>query len=152
MQQFKINIDFTGLHDNEIIGAIEEAAQATFNLQQLSKPVSVNLLISDNQFLRELNHKYRGYDRGTDVLAFPMDENVAGLEGHIGDIAISLEAAGKQAQESRHSVISELQLLVVHGCLHLLGYDHKKEDDKEEMWAAQTRVLEKVNSEINIPA
>ena len=152
MQQFKINIDFSGPPVNDLIEVIQEAALATFNLQQISKPVSVNVLISDNQFLRKLNHKYRGYDNATDVLAFPMDENVVGLEGHIGDIAISLEAAGKQAREARHSVNSELQLLVVHGCLHLLGYDHEKEDDKEEMWAAQTRVLEKVSSEINIPA
>ncbi|GMQ79386.1 MAG: rRNA maturation RNase YbeY [Anaerolineae bacterium] len=152
MQQFKINVDFTGPPDNDLIGVIEEAALATFNLQQISKPVSVNVLISDNQFLRELNYKYRGYDRATDVLAFPMDENVAGLEGLIGDMAISLEAAGKQAREARHSVISELQLLVVHGCLHLLGYDHVDEDDKKEMWAAQTSVLNKISSEIHFPA
>ncbi len=152
MQQFKINIDFTGPPDNDLIGVIEEAALATFNLQQISKPVSVNVLISDNQFLRKLNHKYRGYDRATDVLAFPMDENVAGLEGHIGEIVISLEAAWKQAREARHSVNSELQLLVVHGCLHLLGYDHANEDDKKEMWAAQKSVLNKVSSEIHLPA
>ncbi len=152
MQQFKINIDFTGPPDNDLIVVIEEAALATFNLQQISKPVSVNVLISNNQFLRKLNHKYRGFDRSTDVLAFPMDENVAGLEGHIGDIAISLEAASKQAREARHSVNSELQLLVVHGCLHLLGYDHENEDEKKEMWAAQTSVLYKVSTEIHLPA
>jgi probable rRNA maturation factor len=152
MQQFKINVDFTGPPDNDFIGAIEEAARAISNLQQISKPVSVNVLISDNKFLRKLNHKYRGYDRATDVLAFPMDENVAGLEGHIGDIAISLEAAWKQAREARHSVNSELQLLVVHGFLHLLGYDHENEDDKKEMWAAQTSILNMISSEIHFPA
>ena len=152
MQQFKINIDFTGPPDNDLIGIIEKAARATFNLQHISKPVSVNVLISDNHFIRKLNHKYRGYDRATDVLAFPMDENVAGLEWHIGDIAISLEAVSKQAREARHSVNSELQLLVVHGCLHLLGYDHENKDDRKEMWAAQSRVLNGINSEIYYPA
>ena len=152
MQQFKIKIDFNGPPENDLIGDIEEAALATFNQQQISKPVSVNVLISDNQFLRKLNNKYRGYDRATDVLAFPMHESVAGLEGHVGDIAISLEAARKQAQEARHSVNSELKLLVVHGILHLLGYDHEIEDDKKEMWAAQTSVLNKISSEIHFPA
>jgi len=152
MQQFKINVDFNGPPDNDLIGVIEKAALATFNQQHISKPVSVNVLISDNQFLRKLNNKYRGYDRATDVLAFPMDENMAGLEGHVGDIAISLEAARKQAQEAGHSVNSELKLLVIHGFLHLLGYDHENEDDKKEMWAAQTSIFNKISSEIHFPA
>ena len=152
MPQFKINIDFTGAPDKEMVEFIEAAAVTTLNEVKLSNPVSVNLLIADDQYLQNLNHQYLGYDQATDVLAFPMDEDVDGLEGHLGDIAISMDAVVRQAEEARHSAISELQQLVVHGILHLLGYDHDTEQNRDKMWAIQTKILSQLNSVIQFPA
>ncbi len=152
MQQFKINIDFTGELDSEFIPLMEDAAKAALAGVDLTNLDTVNLLISDDQYLRKLNHQYRGYDRPTDVLAFSMDVDVAGLNGFLGDIAISMEAVVRQADEAGHSVIAELQLLVVHGILHLLGYDHEVDQDKKVMSATQTNILNQLNPEINIPA
>ena len=152
MQQFKINIDFTGIFDGELIALVEDAAQAALAEGNPSNPVSVNLLISDDHYLHKLNLQYRGYDRPTDVLAFSMNEDVNGLDELLGDIAISMEAAERQADEASHSVKSELQLLVVHGILHLLGHNHETDQDKKVMWAVQANVLNQLDPEINVPA
>ena len=151
MQQFRINIDFTGTPDKVYVALIEDAVEAVLAAENSPNPVSINLLISDDQHLQQLNRKYLGFDRPTDVLAFPMDEPVDGLDGHLGDIAISMDAAGRQAEEAGHSVESELQLLLVHGILHLLGYDHHTEEDKKVMWTVQANVLNQLDQAINVP-
>ena len=152
MQQFKINIEFAGNLDSELIALIEDAAKAALAGVNPTNSDTVNLLISDDKYLRKLNYQYRGFDRPTDVLAFPMDAGVDDLDGFLGDIAVSLESAERQSNEAGHSVKSELQLLVVHGVLHLLGYDHETDEDKKVMWTLQADVLDQLNPEINIPA
>ena len=73
-----------------------------------------------------------------------------GADTYLGDIAISLPKATRQAEAGGHGVASEMQLLVVHGTLHLLGYDHSEADDKAEMWRIQGEILEGLGS--NLPA
>lgn len=77
------------------------------------------MLITSDADIRDLNRKFRGIDKATDVLSFPMDDPVM-----IGDVAISLERAGEQASAYGAGLIEELARLIVHGTLHLLGYDH----------------------------
>lgn len=83
---------------------------------------SINLVLITDQEIRRLNREFRGKDKSTDVLAFPMGE-----DGILGDIAISQETAKKQAQHYGVSYRAELKRLVIHGVLHLLGYDHGRE-------------------------
>ena len=88
--------------------------------------------------LRSLNRRFRGEDRTTDVLSF------AGEGDYLGDIAISVPRARTQARAGGHSLEAELQLLVVHGVLHLLGHDHASPAQRRAMWAAQDAILEKL--------
>jgi probable rRNA maturation factor len=92
--------------------------------------------------IRELNAQYRGVDAPTDVLAFPADFIDPDLDSrYLGDILISVPRAASQAEAREHSLTEELQLLVVHGLLHLAGYDHLEDAEKAEMWDLQARIL-----------
>jgi probable rRNA maturation factor len=86
----------------------------------------VAILIGNDGDLRRMNHWYRGKDSATDVLSFPSD-----LTGHAGDIAISADIAVTNAKQLGHSLSDELKILVLHGVLHLAGFDH--ETDRGEM-------------------
>ena len=82
----------------------------------------INLVLVEDREIRELNRKFRRIDRATDVLSFNMDE-----DGVLGDIAISTETAARNAKRYRVSLKREMKRLVVHGVLHILGYDHGEE-------------------------
>jgi probable rRNA maturation factor len=89
---------------------------------------TVAVRISDDDELQRLNRTYAGADHATDVLSF------AGEGGHVGDIAVSWLRVVQQAKEARHSEKDELSVLLVHGFLHLLGWDHATAAEREEMW------------------
>lgn len=107
----------------------------------------VTVVITDDQGIQELNRDFMGLDEPTDVLSFPAQEEggpfVAAPEGgsYLGDVVISYPRAEAQAAEQQHPVGRELELLVVHGVLHLLGYDHATAEEKTEMWAHQDEIL-----------
>jgi probable rRNA maturation factor len=82
----------------------------------------INLVLVDDQEIRKLNRKFRRIDRATDVLSFNMDE-----DGILGDIAISTQTAARNAKRYRVGLPREMKRLVVHGVLHILGYDHGEE-------------------------
>ncbi len=110
------------------------------------------ILLSDDAQLRDLNRQYLGIDAPTDVLSFPAGElDPDSQVFYLGDIVISLARAGEQAAAAGHTLQDELQLLVVHGMLHLLGYDHAKEQEKSAMWALQGRILERLGCSISAP-
>ena len=92
----------------------------------------VTVLLADDARLKELNRSFRGKNKATDVLSFPAAENV---EGVAGDIAISIETAARQAAEHAHTLTDELRILLLHGVLHLAGFDH--EADGGEMRARE---------------
>ena len=83
--------------------------------------IELSILIVNNRSIRELNKKYRGMDKPTDVLAFP----IGGHSKLLGDIIISMEKTHAQAAERGHSPEQEFKILLTHGILHLLGYDHE---------------------------
>ena len=120
--------------------------------QQISKVLTsldcneheISILFIGDQGIRELNDQFRGIDRPTDVLSFPQIlEDELDIPGALvlGDVAISLETARSQSEEHGLSLEEELTLLLIHGILHLLGYDHEISDQEEEKMRSKTREL-----------
>ena len=104
----------------------------------------LSVLLCDNPYIHQLNKTYRNIDRPTDVLSFALNEGEdnGDLESHlIGDLIISLERTAEQAEEYGHPFERELAYLTVHGCLHILGYDHMTDEDKKEMRQEEEFVL-----------
>src|SRR5207248_659136 len=97
----------------------------------------VDVLVSNDRELRLLNRRYRGKDRATDVLSFPAAHSVQG--GTAGDIAISAEHAARSARRFGHSVNQELKILILHGVLHLAGYDHESDSGRMARKEARLR-------------
>ena len=129
----------------EIEPALLVAAAAAAAQQGIPAGTAFTLLLTDDTTLRQLNRDFRGYDQTTDVLSFPAGEpSFPGEAAYLGDIAISIPRAMQQAENGGHPVEAEAQLLVVHGTLHLLGYDHGTDEDKAVMWAEQAKVLERL--------
>ena len=102
----------------------------------------VHLLITDDATIRELNRRFRNIDRATDVLSFPDGGELPSGLTLLGEIIVSLDAARRQAIELGHDEIRELSELVLHGVLHLIGYDH--ENDRGQMNALEIELREEV--------
>ncbi len=118
----------------------------TFALSYLKlERVIFNIIIVDNKEIHRLNKEYRGIDRETDVISFALEDDDTFIKTDfriLGDIYISLDRAREQAKEYGHSLKREICFLAIHGLLHLLGYDHMKKEDEEEMFSLQERILE----------
>ena len=115
-----------------------------------AEDAEVSVTLTDDAHIHELNRIYRAVDRPTDVLSFALTESeepeIVGAQGHdvLGDLVISLEHVAAQAEEYGHSPLRELSFLTVHGMLHLLGYDHMEEAERQEMEAEQRAVMEEL--------
>lgn len=136
-----------------------EVCQAVLDEEGCPYEVQVNLVLTDNEGIRELNREYRKIDRETDVLSFPNvdfeDEGVFSVDENseadcfdpdtgelvLGDIMISVDKVYAQAQEYGHSVRREFAFLVAHSMLHLCGYDHVEEDGRARMERRQEEIL-----------
>jgi len=124
-------------------------AMSRFVLDQLRVHPLAELCIKavDEDTMAELNEKWMEGDGPTDVLAFPMDELRPGLvneepeEGILGDLMLCPSVAERQAVTAGHSTDAELELLTVHGILHLLGYDHAEPEEHKEMFGLQDQLL-----------
>ncbi len=111
----------------------------------LSINADITIVLTNDAQLHELNRDYLGVDAPTDVLSFPASESDPETGStYLGDILISIPRAAQQAQAAGHPVAAEVQLLVVHAVLHLLGYDHAEAEEKARMWAEQAKVLERL--------
>ena len=105
-------------------------------------PGELTILITGETELRRLNRAHRQLDRATDVLAFPCGECDPDSDRYYwGDVVISYPRARRQAHAAGHSIQAEVQLLIVHGILHLLGYDHATAQQTNQMWTAQAAIL-----------
>lgn len=124
---------------------LRTAAQATL-ATEARETAELTVVVSDDQTIRDLNKQYRGIDAATDVLSFGGEtpDFVQGPEHgpYLGDVIISFPRAEAQATAAGHPVDAELSLLVVHGILHLMGYDHLNADDKAAMWRRQAETLD----------
>jgi len=146
-----------------VILQVDQAFQDTTPREELERAASVTLkvcgedeaalsiVITDEDTIRDLNEQHRSMDEPTDVLSFPADYFDPDLDRrYIGDVLISFPIARAQSEDQDHGVGEELQLLVVHGVLHLLGYDHMENRDQEEMAHLQRRILTTLNLDIKI--
>ncbi len=130
------------------IDLVEQAAQTALAHQAAPAEAELTIVLSDDAQLRELNLQWMGIDAPTDVLSFPADETDPETGSrYLGDILISVEYAARQAASVGHPVEAEVQLLVIHGVLHLMGHDHATADEKTRMWAAQAEILAKLGLE-----
>lgn len=121
---------------------IDQVVDKTLLEKGVQQEGEVSIALVDNEYIHELNKRYRQKDKATDVLSFPMDSlDDGGDYVVLGDIIISLEKAEEQAQEYGHSLKRELAFLTVHGTLHLLGYDHEEEAQREQMEQEQENIL-----------
>ena len=146
MIYIQMNSDYD---DKAIHDAILKAANMAVDHQQIEDSKSFSVVIETDQKLQELNKQFREIDSPTDVLSFPSEEyDPDSGEIYIGDIIISYARAKQQAEEGGHSTIEEIQLLTIHGILHLLGYDHIEPDEKDEMWQIQTEILAQLGIQI----
>ncbi|NLC48526.1 MAG: rRNA maturation RNase YbeY [Tenericutes bacterium] len=130
---------------NEIIdlNEINDIVKLTFKKLKVVNPL-INIVIVDNKRIKEINKLYRNIDKITDVISFAFEEEDKLKYNDIrflGEIYISYEKCVSQADEYNHSVKRELCYLVVHGLLHLLGYDHMNEEDKKIMRAKEEEIL-----------
>lgn len=126
----------------KILKPLLEYARKVEKLEDTELEFSV--IIVDNKKIHEINKKYRGIDRPTDVISFALEDNEEIEFDHyrvLGDIYISIDKVKEQAQEYGHSEKRELAFLTVHGFLHLLGYDHMKPEDEKVMFARQEEIL-----------
>jgi probable rRNA maturation factor len=137
-------------HETDIAGvdthALERVAAHALAVEHVARPSEVSLLIADDMTVRELNRQYRATDAPTDVLSFSQTEGEEfalpeDASPHLGDVIISLDTARRQAAEASVPLQSELEHLVVHGILHLLGYDHEEPDDAERMRLHEDAIL-----------
>jgi probable rRNA maturation factor len=123
------------------------AAQAALAHQQVEQRAALSIVLADDERLQQLNRDYLDIDTPTDVLSFPSGETDPDSgESYLGDIIISVPRAKAQAEAGGHAIEQELELLVVHGVLHLLGHDHYDEGEKATMWLEQTKVLEELGN------
>lgn len=126
----------------ELEAILIKTAQAALSNQSQAE-VELSIVLTDDAHLQDLNQQFLGLNEPTDVLSFPAAEIDPDREVvYLGDVLISYQRATVQAEMGGHAVEDELKLLVVHGLLHLLGYDHATPQDKAEMWQIQEDILQ----------
>ena len=141
--------EFLGVMDE---GWIKKIVQQVLKAEGVVPPYEVSMVFTKSEIVRQLNRDYRGVDEPTDVLAFYMlpqkgaDSSFAlppdGVT-RLGEVIISYQKAIEQAREQGHSSDRELALLVIHGVLHLLGYDHKEPGEESKMREKEKKLLER---------
>lgn len=131
------------------INLLQRAILNTLIQAGSAQEMDVTLLVEGDNILQQLNRQYLGRDYPTDVLSFEandVDPETGRL--HLGDIILSFPRAQEQRVSSGNNLADELQLLVVHGTLHLLGYDHDTPESKALMWEKQAAILKNLGCEI----
>ena len=132
---------------------IRQAVLATLDNQKFPYDAEISVTLCDNAYIRSINKKYRNVDKPTDVLSFPIYDNgdfdiSECIEGAmLGDIVISIERARVQALEIGHSFLEEAAFLTVHSTLHLLGYDHERSAEEDEL---QCRLQREITGTLKI--
>jgi probable rRNA maturation factor len=126
---------------------VHNIALAVLQAESVAAEASLCIVITDDAEIQSLNRQFRDVDAPTDVLAFaddPSDQTFIAAPDeppYLGDVIVSFPRARIQAAAEGHSTEAELRLLIVHGVLHLLGYDHATRSEKARMWARQDEIL-----------
>lgn len=122
---------------------VQKAAEIALHAKNGLSPdnLSIAILLADDATLQRLNAQFRGQDKPTNVLSFPAG---AGMEGFLGDVALGLETCTREALKDNKTIADHLTHLVIHGTLHLLGYDHETEAEAETMENTERAILAKL--------
>lgn len=136
--------------EENLIKLVEAVILESLRAEDYSPDAEIGLIFVDDAYIHSLNAEYRGVDKPTDVLSFALNEGEPMPEDEeaedlLGDIVISLPAARRQAEEYDHSFEREVAYLTAHGTLHLLGYDHQTDADREIMREKEEAVLNRLN-------
>jgi len=131
------------------VGWLRKVVRRVLEVQNVNAKSELSLVITGQEKIRELNKAYLGEDRPTDVLSFPMLTELVGTafvaapdgKKHLGEVIISCPQAIIQAEAHGHSVELEITTLIIHGVLHLLGYDHEKAAAGKEMRAREAEIM-----------
>lgn len=139
MIEIEIDQNFS---DQLEISGLQAVADKILAITETSLDSEIGLQIIEDAQMQELNLQYMGINSPTDVLSFPVPfQNPDTGNPYLGDILISYPTAARQAEAAGHPVAEEISLLLVHGILHLLGYDHLTTEDKTAMWDIQDTIL-----------
>lgn len=154
----EINVLFDkGLEDCIDTGWLEDMARQALVEECAGENVEMGLVVATEKQVQELNKTYRSQDKPTDVLAFALLQEPSNKQGlsfitppdgvkHLGEVVISYPQAVRQAAEHRHPVKREVAILIIHGVLHLLGYDHIEDDEAALMSAKEAEILKMVEA------
>ncbi|MBR4393871.1 MAG: rRNA maturation RNase YbeY [Oscillospiraceae bacterium] len=157
MNQHSVEIsrERPGLGHRNTAAFIKKAAAMALEAEGITQPCLISVMLTDEEGIRTVNREFRGIDRETDVLSFPLNELVPGAfnpeacerdpgtgELMLGDMMLSLPACERQGEEFGHGFEREVMYLTVHSVLHLLGYDHMDEgEQKRQMRAREEAIL-----------
>ncbi len=138
--------DETKLLSDEQINLVENLLNFVARQENIVKDSEVSVTFVNNEEIQKLNKEYRNKDTATDVISFALNDDdsdifAEAIPNLLGDIIISFEKTVQQAEDYGHSINRELGFLVVHGFLHLLGYDHQNEVDEKVMFSRQEELL-----------
>jgi probable rRNA maturation factor len=144
---FEITIQYAPQYE-ELVDeeALRRLAVAVLHAEGVKGPLEVGVVITTDEEVHALNKEYLGHDYKTDVISFGMENDrdfitPSERPPYLGDIAISYDRAAEQAPDYGHSTEEEVSTLLIHGLLHLLGYDDTSEEDKEKMHARQSELI-----------
>lgn len=141
-------IDETETLTEEQVKLVHDVLSYAGKEEAIHTAAELSVTFVDEDAIHELNLEHRSIDRSTDVLSFALNdgepdyEEVEGIPNLLGDIIVSTAHIHRQAEEYNHSFERELAFLVVHGFLHLLGYDHQSKEEEREMFTKQEEILE----------
>ena len=137
----KVNIVNQYDEDKSYNKIIKKVLKTTYKYLKIKEKMIINVVLVNDESIKEMNLKFRDIDKTTDVLSFEND----GFTDEIGDIFISIDKTKAQAIDYNHSFQRELAFLSIHGFFHCLGYDHLNSEEEKEMFTLQNEILEKSN-------
>lgn len=126
---------------------IREIIKNIIQYLKVDEKTEISILFTDDKFIKSLNKKYRGINKSTDVLTFNLEEGdlkfpEVDKNKLLGDIVVSIETAQRQANNLNHNLEKELMILLIHGLLHLIGYDHEEDRDNKIMQVKENEILD----------
>lgn len=154
----RVHVYFDNIQDKFPVGfqlkaLLRRTVRATLKYEGIKNKTEVSVTFADDESIRKLNAEYRNLDRPTDVLSFPIEDDVEAADESqvlmLGDIVISLERAAVQAEEYGHSFKREVAFLCAHSMLHLLGYDHELGEEQDvDMRRRQREIMKLMGLEV----
>lgn len=142
------NFEIIQSSKNEVdVNKLTNLIEYIYDKENVNNKQKLNIILTDNSRLHELNIKYKNIDRSTDVLSFCFDEDNQEIEPLLGEVYISVEKAKHQAKKYNVSLQEEISRLVIHGILHILGWTHQEPDHAQKMLEKTDSYLKYLRSE-----